>query len=136
MGYDTTFKGELKFAKELTASQLAKVSSFLGEDCREHPEWEVDPKLELDYIDLEFLDDFSGLRWNGAEKTYQLDHKINLIIREMRRTIPDFRLTGELFAFGNEPGNFWVLDFDENGWAVKKEKDVFKNTCPHCGKEI
>lgn len=39
MGYDTQFDGILKFKNELTLPQLAKIRTFLGEDCREHPEW-------------------------------------------------------------------------------------------------
>ena len=50
MGYTTNFKGELKFTKELKASELAKLSSMLGEDCREHPEWDYEGPLY--YIDL------------------------------------------------------------------------------------
>jgi len=39
MGYNTDFKGELKFIPELKASQLAYIQGILGEDCRDHPEW-------------------------------------------------------------------------------------------------
>ena len=35
MGYSTTFKGELKFKNELTASQIALLKSFLGKDRRD-----------------------------------------------------------------------------------------------------
>lgn len=63
MGYTTNFKGELKFTKELKASELAKLSSMLGEDCREHPEWDYEGPLY--YIDLELLEDFSGIKWDG-----------------------------------------------------------------------
>jgi len=50
MGYSTTFKGELKFTTDLTGRQLVKVKSFLGQDCREHPEW---GDLGMKYLDLE-----------------------------------------------------------------------------------
>jgi hypothetical protein len=39
MGYSTEFRVELKFTTDLTAKQLGKVKSFLGQDCREHAEW-------------------------------------------------------------------------------------------------
>lgn len=83
MGYTTNFKGELKFTKELKASELAKLSSMLGEDCREHPEWDYEGPLY--YIDLELLEDFSGIKWDGSEKTYSMTSMVNLIIREMRK---------------------------------------------------
>ena len=78
MGYTTEFEGELKFKKELTVSQLAYLKTFLGQDIR-------DLKLEKDddeywyHIDLELTDDFTGLRWDGAEKTYGLNSIVNFI---------------------------------------------------------
>ena len=70
MGYTTKFIGELKFTREMTAPQLAELISILGEDCREHPEWNA---TDLYHIDLELNGQCDGLRWNGMEKTYFLD---------------------------------------------------------------
>jgi hypothetical protein len=55
MGYSTDFKGELKFTNDPTVKQLGKLQEFLGQDCREHPEWGA---THMTYIDLELLDDF------------------------------------------------------------------------------
>jgi len=131
MGYSTELRGELKFKNELTASQLAKVKTFLGEDGREHPEW---GKPDLDYIDLELLDDFTGLKWSGAEKTYGMVDGVNLIITEMKKAYPDFELEGKFLAQGENIEDRWELVI-ENGVAVKKELslDGKKIECPHCG---
>lgn len=130
MGYSTQFKGELKFKSELTATQLAKVKSMCGEDCRDHPEWNA----PYYYIDLELTDDFSGLRWNGAEKTYDLDKLVNVVTAEMRKEWPDFALTGELHAQGDEMEDRWVLKINEDGIAERKDVVVAgeRVTCPHC----
>jgi len=56
MGYTTKFKGKLKFTTKLSPKQLTKIKSFLGEDCRNHPEWN---KNNLTYEDrwcLKFID--------------------------------------------------------------------------------
>ena len=133
MGYNTIFEGELKFNKELTGSQLSKLKSYLGEDAREHPEWNA-PK-SLDYIDLVMLDDFSGIQWNDeTEKTYGMIDMVNFITGEMRNTIPEFCFTGEFIAQGEDFDDRWKLQIDENGKAFKKEiiMDGKKVTCPHC----
>jgi NAD-dependent DNA ligase len=134
MGYSTEFSGELTFTKELTAKQLAKVKSFLGEDCREHKEW---GDTDLTYIDLELLDDFSGLKWDGAEKTYDLVEKVNLLVKNVQKDYPDFGLTGMLSAQGEDPTDRWVLVM-ENGKAVERKSVVKgkKVTCPHCDEEF
>lgn len=130
MGYSTDFTEELKFTQELTASQLAKVKNFLGKDCRNHPEWEAPG---LTYVDLELLDDFSGLKWDGSEKTYDMVGLVNMIIRNMRQDMPEFGFTGKLLAQGEDIDDRWEL-LIEDGFAIKKDvpQTGSKVTCPHC----
>lgn len=148
MGYDTQFKGELKFTTELTRNQLRKINTLLGEDCREHPEWN---RQDLTHIDLELSEyfvglkgngsektyDFVGLKWNGSEKTYDLVEKVNLIIEEMQKEFPNFGLTGELKAQGADIDDRWYLKIIDNK-AIKVPVEVTgkKITCPHCGEEF
>lgn len=131
MGYSTDFTGELKFNKELAASELSELKKFFGEDCRDHPEW--DGASGLYYIDLEFNDDFSGIRWNGAEKTYDMPECINMIITNMRKKFPSFGLFGEMLAQGEDYDDRWVLTIVD-GKATRKEQPRIgqKITCPHC----
>lgn len=132
MGYNTVFKGELKFIIEPTAKQLVKVKSFLGEDCRDHPEW---GNTQLTYIDLVLLDDFSGLKWDdSAEKTYDLPEKINLIIQQMQKKYPDFGLSGKLLAQGEDADDRWFLMMID-GEATKEKIPLSSDEviCPHCG---
>lgn len=132
MGYSTSFKGELKFTKELTAKQLARLKSFMGEDCRDHPEW-GEPKLY--YVDLELNDDFTGIRWNGAEKTYGLEMVVSMVIREMRKEWPDFGLTGAMNAQGESAEDRWTLSIGEDGMATKHKVPIVgqRIQCPSCG---
>lgn len=135
MGYSTRFQGELKFTKELTASQLAHLKTMLGEDCREHPEWGT---KDLYHIDLELTDDFSGLKWSGAEKTYGLEKTTNVVIDQMQKKWPDFGLSGQLAAQGEDVEDRWVLTIKADGRATKvKTPPVGKKiTCPHCEEDF
>lgn len=139
MGYSTDFVGELKFKNELTASQLAKVKSFLGEDWRDHPEWVCPtPKAYVNYIDLELLDDFSGIKWNGAEKTSGMVESVNLIVSETQKLWPDFGLIGKLAAQGEEVTDRWELFIGEDGLAYRRDIPLVgqKVRCPHCDEEF
>ena len=134
MGYSTDFTGELTFVNDPTAKQLAKLKSFMGEDCRDHPEW---GSKNYTYIDLEITEDFTGIQWDGSEKTYDLPEKINMIIREMREDFPNFGLEGKLEASGESFDDRWYLVM-VNGVATKKEIVLTgtKVTCPHCEEEF
>jgi hypothetical protein len=131
MGYSTQFNGELKFTSELTAKQLAKVKSICGEDCRQHPEWQAS---HLTYMDLELTKDFSGIRWNDSEKTYDLTEKVNLLIRLMRQEWPDFGLSGQLFAQGEDFDDRWALVMTSPALAETKEIIITgqRVRCPRC----
>jgi len=133
MGYSTSFTGELKFTKELNASTLAHLKKFLGEDARDNEDWLRPKDSGASYIDLELTDDFSGLKWNGAEKTYGLEDSVTIIIMNMRLIYPDFGLTGELLAQGEDFEDKWVLKVID-GVGIREEiklaGDVYK--CPHC----
>jgi NAD-dependent DNA ligase len=135
MGYTTEFSGELLFTEELKASELAELNKFLGEDCREHPEWE---NTSLTYIDLELTKNFDGLTWNGSEKTYDLTEKVNLVIERMQKVYPGFGLTGELLAQGEEVGDVWRLVMKNNvAYEVRIDLSHKKKvTCPHCDEEF
>lgn len=127
------FQGELKFIQELTDDQLAKVKSFLGEDCRDHPEWGT---KDLYKVDFEFLDDFSGLQTeNGQEKIYNPAGLINLIIDQMRIDMPEFGLTGEILVQSEYIDDRYFVAI-RDGQAVEIDAETVqigsKIKCPHC----
>lgn len=135
MGYSTSFSGELLFTTEPKASELAELNKFLGEDCRQHPEW---GNTSLSYIDLKLSKDFSGLEWDGSEKTYDLVDKVNLLIENMQKKYPHFGLSGELLAQGEEIGDIWRLVI-KNNTAEEVRVDLShkkKVTCPHCSEDF
>lgn len=137
MGYSTDFSGELKFTTDLTAKQLGKLNSFLGEDCRDHPEWKIqntETKF-LTYINIELTKDFSGIKWDGSEKTNEMVEIVNVIIELMRREYPEFGLTGKLLAQGEDIEDRWWLQIVEGkAIGVPIELTDKKIRCPHCDK--
>ena len=129
MGYKTRFSGELKFNKELSTKELAKVKTFLGEDCRQHPEW---GDHDLYWIDLDFTKDFSGIEWKCEDgDSYGMVECVNVIIANMRKEFPDFGFQGKMIAQGEDIDDRWMLVI-ENSIAVKKDFDA-NITCPNCG---
>jgi hypothetical protein len=138
MGYTTKFTGELKFDRDITVPTLVYLKKFLGEDVRDHPEWHVFcEEASFNYIDLELLDDFSGLRWNGAEKSYDMVGQVNFILRALRNLNgkDGFGLVGRLEAQGEEIGDYWELVFNQQGWAERRGLALGGKLieCPDCG---
>lgn len=136
MGYNTTFQGELRFTREATAPQLAALSAMFGEDCREHPEWGA---TSAGYIDLALSPDFGGIRWDDdCEKTYGLDEAVNVVLREMRKTWPEFGLSGSLLAQGEDIKDRWALTIGDDGLAHKMPVQFTGRVvrCPHCSEDF
>ena len=135
MGYTTNFSGVLKFTNELSAGQLAYLNSILGEDRRDHPEWNASD--EFYYIDLTLTPEFDGLSWSGAEKSYGMTVQVNTIIRLMKERWEDFGLVGQFDAQGEEIGDVWRLV--ASGDVAKKVDLILAGprvTCPHCELEF
>lgn len=140
MGYTTLFTGTLKFTKELKASELAYLTKILGVDLREMPELErvgIVPELALESsqysIDLKLTRDYSGLEWDGRQKSYVMESQVDFVISWMHQKYPDFGLEGHMNAQGEDVDDRWVLTI-ENNKAIKVETPPQgeKVQCPHC----
>lgn len=138
MGYNTIFTGELKFTNDLTGKELGHLTTFLGEDARDHKEWKVDEDA-FNYIDLRLLKDFSGIQWDDeTEKTYGFVEQVNFIIKEMRKIQPNFGLEGIITAQGEDYDDRWMLKVGKKGHAYE-EKITLKGkkvTCPNCEEDF
>jgi len=142
MGYTTTFEGVLKFTGDVNATDLAHLHEMLGEDVREHPEWlkhltDEEKGKYLSYMDLRVAEDFSGIEWDGSEKTYGLESLVTILIGEVRKVNPGFGLTGELRAHGEEPRDRWILRVTDDGRGEKIELPDIGTwmQCPGCSHE-
>ena len=137
MGYNTEFKGVLKFKHDPTVGQIKKLKTYFGEDCRDHPEW-VEAK-GMTYIDYRVTQDMDGIEWDdNTEKSYEMVEKLNFVINEMRKEYPNFDLEGELFAQGEDIGDVWYLRMVD-GQAMEVPIDFDRSKivcCPDCGHEF
>jgi len=134
MGYNTRFTGTLKFAVPITVQMLAKLNTLLGEDAGEIS-GAPNGDRNYGYIDLAITKDFTGLEWDiGTEKTYYLEKSVNVVIQEMRKEWPEFGLTGELIAQGEDMEDRWALVMGEDGLATKQKIVISgkRVQCPEC----
>lgn len=139
MGYSTDFKGELKFKEELKASEISFLNTYLEKDRRDIG-FEDDSKVYVSdreywyHINLMFNEDFSGIKWNGSEKTYNLPEIINWLLKLMKEQFnKEFVLEGKLFAQGEEYDDKWELIMIENIATNNEIKLVGqKIKCPIC----
>lgn len=121
MGYNTDFGGELKFTSPLSAKHVKMIENLSGVSHRK-------PGRHWSYFDLVVTDDGSGIQWSGAEKTYELDDQVNFLIDHMRANgCPEFGLTGEMNAHGDERDDDWILRMvDGRATVVKLTVDRYE----------
>jgi hypothetical protein len=127
MGYSTDFEGELLFKDKIDVEMIMTLGNMMGEDCRDHPEWEVeDPTYTSMDLELAYGDSVVpyGIRWDGSEKTYNMDAAINVIITEMRKLDPDFTFKGEMYASGEEDDDRWKIVICDDGFAKRIDGEV------------
>lgn len=130
MWYSTNFDGVLYFKTPVANNDLAFLNTILWADVREHPEW--NDVNNLTRIDLELLEDFSGIKWDWSEKTYDMEEKIKLIIRLMRERDAHFMLSGILSAQWEEPDDRYDIVVEGGNIYRKEYKLVWIVQCPHC----
>jgi len=136
MGYSTDFEGELKFTRDITIDELRIIQEVIAADGVEElantSGYQAKPDDRYSYIDLELTDDFTGIKWNGAEKTYYMATSLNVVLHAIKQRIPDLSLTGSMFAQGEDVGDVWGIEI-RDGVAVRTEvKKPPMTKCPHC----
>lgn len=134
MGYTTNFEGKLEFKNSITTVDLAYLNQFMGEDIRDHKNWDLHDFPEgVFHIDLAITKEFGGIEWNGSEKTYGMVEVVNWLTKQMQKVCPNFVLVGQLIAQGEDLEDRWVLNM-ENGVAVRRDVVITGKivTCPHC----
>lgn len=126
MGYSAHYTGEFKFVPEINRAGIMMLTGLLKgrADLREQTwkaylaQFGVEPEPDQYYIDLEFNDDFTGLRHTGGGSVYyaSMVSAVKLITALLRNAQPEMKLQGEMEATG-EDGERWKIVIDENGEA-------------------
>lgn len=138
MGYTTTYTGTLFFKKEPTVEILRELKRLEHADARakENRHWLADfPQAdEVRYIAFRITDNLDGIEWNEDEKFNEAIEAVNLITHRLRKIDPSFAFEGSLNAQGEDFDDRWVLEIDDQGWAVKRELKLIGDVvrCPHC----
>lgn len=139
MGYETKFKGVIKFTKELSASELAYLKGMFWLDDGDMKKGDYILPAELPhYIQYELTEDFDGIQWDGSEKFYKAVEAMNFIILNMKAKFPDFGVTGSMTAQGEDFDDRWELVIKDDGMAheVKTPPAGTVITCPSCEKKF
>ena len=134
MGYEISYRGQLKFVEPLNITQLKMLNKILGKDVRDNVHCQnILKKLaikfnnkdyeDLDYIELKLTEDWDGLEHDGSENYNCLLEQINFVIAFVR----GIKLTGELEERGEEFGDDSVIKMVDNV-AVRIESNVKKYT--------
>lgn len=135
MGYTTEYYGKLRFDYDVTIGDLRYLREFLGIDTRCANVALPNNRFFKDlpaYIDLIITDDFSGLMWNYAEKSYDMVTQVNYIIEVMKERNPDFKLSGYFDCQGEDKLDRWILKIGKDGYAEKQTVVMKGIYCPHC----
>ena len=126
MGYNTKFKGVLKFGKEPSIAQLQKLNLLLGGSVSEGS-----------YCQFQLLPDYSGLEWDNGEKFYDAEIAAQWVIDEMRKEFPGFELIGTLRAQGEDIEDTWLLKCSGNkAEKIELKPEGIKIKCPDCKHEF
>jgi hypothetical protein len=131
MGYTTNFQGVIKITPELKASEIKFIQNMFG-DMRE---WNPAMAKELDmtWLNFEFDKDFTGIGWDGAEKFYDADKCMEVLINETIKKYPHLSFNGILQAQGEDFDDKWQLIVKNN--KVSRKEVALKGKiieCPHC----
>ena len=136
MGYSTEFKGELIFKDILDAREISFLNKYLGEDRRDFDELKL--YNGFDMINLEFNKAFTGIKWDGSEKTYGMCEIINCLLDRLKIHFgKEYIIKGEMKAQGEKYEDRWkVVIKDGRAIPVDIKKEGDKITCPHCEEDF
>lgn len=131
MGYNTHFDGVLYFNDDLPVKAIKHILCTIANR-------EATYNGKKIYIQFEVTKGLDGIQWDGSEKFYDAVDAVNYIIEKVKSVYPNFSLSGEITAQGEDSFDRWKLAINDKGRAYKKEiiGDKGKVHCPHCGKDF
>lgn len=110
MGYSTKYTGTVMFDRPLDLNgDLAQRLDEIFDSARDAGL----TKPPSTYCDLKFVNRNQGLKWNGAEKTDDLDEWFAYLIKHFFAP-NSYVLNGSMLAQGEEVGDLWRLEVKDN----------------------
>lgn len=111
MGYSTEFEGHIVISPPASPELVKKINEF----CDERHGTNVTPYAGMPgfWCDLFVSENGSTLTWNGAEKTYELDKWIKLLISRFFEP-NGHKLSGFLEAQGESYDDSYEIEVNDN----------------------
>jgi hypothetical protein len=106
MGYSTDFEGTIKIEPALTAKDMKKIEKFI-----EDPTFPSD--FYTHHCDYEITEECDGIRWNGSEKSYDMDKILPLLIQKFFKPM-GYKLNGVMLAQGESMEDRWRMVVKDN----------------------
>lgn len=116
MGYTTTFKGTIELDPPLTREQADEINNFC-EERHHRPEDSNRPPWDMPGLWCDWETDGQFIFWNGSEKSYDMFEWLQYLTERFFKPW-DVKLTGEIGAEGERPGDIWKIK--ASGWNLKK----------------
>ena len=123
MWYSTEYIGKAKITPSPTIDMVNDIKWIIKDN-----DWHSELRWNL-----QVSDDLKYIEWTWNEKTYGFEETLNVLIKEVRRTYPDFDLEWEFEYQWDEWDDRWyVRKVDWVFVRIEKwlEKDEYK--CPEC----
>lgn len=123
MWYSTEYIGKAKITPSPTIDMVNDIKwTIKDNDWHSELRWNIQVSDDLKYIE-----------WTWNEKTYDFEETLNVLIKEVRRTYPDFDLEWEFEYQWDEWDDRWYVR--KADWVFVRiekwlEKDEYK--CPEC----
>lgn len=123
MGYSTDFYGRVELSRELTASEAQAIRDFAEE--RHGDNVRHDPQFPGFWCNWEPTKDGRGIEWNGAEKFYDGDAWMQVVIDRFIAPA-GIVANGEIRAEGESHGDVWLLRVVDNKVTRVNGRVVFQ----------
>lgn len=112
MGYQTDFEGRINLSRELTDSEARVIRDF-AEERHGGNIGGYTTRVQGYWCNWEPTKDLTGIEWNGAEKFYDADEWMALIVEDF---IAPWGIVanGVINAQGEEGGDVWRIVVRDN----------------------
>lgn len=123
MGYTTDFDGRINLSRELTDAEAKAIYDF-SEERHGGNVGGFTTRVQGYWCNWAPTDDRLGIEWNGAEKFYDADEWMQLVLDEFI-TPAGIVANGTIKAQGEDYNDRWLLVVTDNVVTTKKGRVVY-----------
>lgn len=108
MGYNTEFEGSIEITPALTVDEYVTMEKLTRTRHENNRMYGGSGEAPGYYCDWRFAPDGGSLAWSGAEKSYEMDKWLELIVKKL----PGHEFHGTVLARGEEFHDQWKMVAD------------------------